>query len=579
MYFYLSSYEGNVKYIVAAIMLRAYWDVIIPRAAPSMTYYAKRLLVGIIVVAFAEGIRTLLIKLYTARITFNEYHSRIERMLFFERTLSQLSTAVVPGAHSQPARLSWLRDTFRVHLRGVTGRKMRMYLDGQVRAINNVRAVRRAAKQLFRRLARRQSAHRRGNSESYSATLSQREDRDVRRPAIPWQFTQVSAFAPVGGQAPPPERPASAPPAAEALARPAAAPLELGGDSDVEGDGTATTGAAAAATIRNREEEDALAADQVRLTVRVDTHADPAPQRRSGGAGVAFTPAGARGGDGSRPSSGASTPRDAPDDASMLADYPHIALPTSAAAAPAAVPAAAPASAAAAAAKSAAQLRPALKTGAHTLARSDSTQDYKSVGQPLYARPPKPERMLRLEDFAEHLSEEDAQRLMKALDLNDDGAVSEPEFVLGLQGIYRGWESLGQSLRSRESISRSLDFIGSVLFWLVAGLFLLVVFEVALSEFVLLAGSFSLSLSFAFSTAATRLVQSLVFVLVQKVRHAAASVRIRDGYRSPVADRLPRPVCVRACSRMMWATACASPPAPTPWHARQRCTCTRWMCT
>lgn len=145
---------------------------------------------------------------------------------------------------------------------------------------------------------------------------------------------------------------------------------------------------------------------------------------------------------------------------------------------------------------------------------------------------------LTIDNFLEYLSHEDAARVFTFYDVNEDEQVALQEFTLGVESLFLRWASISTNLRNRESLSRALDFIISIVFWFLMLMVVLLVLNVDLSQFLVLFSSMIISFSFAFGATAQRLVLSLLFVFVYKCYDVGDRVRIADSRRTLVVTKV-----------------------------------------
>jgi small-conductance mechanosensitive channel len=124
----------------------------------------------------------------------------------------------------------------------------------------------------------------------------------------------------------------------------------------------------------------------------------------------------------------------------------------------------------------------------------------------------------------------DLKHAFSVLDMDSNGKVGCEELVASFRSMYMGWSSTQVQLKSYGAVSNAIRWLAETAWWIVMLILLIIIFDVQASNFIIGAGTFFLSISFAIGPTLQRLLDSLIFVLLVRPYDVADIVQISGVY-------------------------------------------------
>jgi small-conductance mechanosensitive channel len=126
----------------------------------------------------------------------------------------------------------------------------------------------------------------------------------------------------------------------------------------------------------------------------------------------------------------------------------------------------------------------------------------------------------------------DLKHAFSVLDMDSNGKVGCEELVASFRSMYMGWSSTQVQLKSYGAVSNAIRWLAETAWWIVMLILLIIIFDVQASNFIIGAGTFFLSISFAIGPTLQRLLDSLIFVLLVRPYDVADIVQISGVYNN-----------------------------------------------
>jgi len=145
---------------------------------------------------------------------------------------------------------------------------------------------------------------------------------------------------------------------------------------------------------------------------------------------------------------------------------------------------------------------------------------------------------LILSDFERVFTVETAKRAFQSFSITRSSKISRVEMRQALRLFFRERDNLTRSLNNFDNLARVVKTLINFVFWVIMSLVVLLVMRFAVQELLLTFATLLVSVSFALGTSIRNLVESLIFLLVNKPYDVGDRVQIGDPTTDPMKQRV-----------------------------------------